>query len=69
MNILNDEELISVLKSNGKYHAFKHIVSSFKENLYWHILKILINHEDSDDVLQNTFINAWEGLDNLSSKF
>jgi len=38
------------------------IVKKYQEKLYWHIRKILISHDDTDDVLQNTFIKVFEAL-------
>jgi RNA polymerase sigma-70 factor (ECF subfamily) len=63
MHKVSDGELLEMIKSNGKEKAFDYLVYSYKEMLYWHIRKILIDHDDSDDVLQNTFIKAWKGLD------
>jgi RNA polymerase sigma-70 factor (ECF subfamily) len=40
-------------------------VSKYQERLYWHIRKLVISHEDADDVLQNTFIKAWRSLSNF----
>ena len=42
--------------------AFKNLVSLYKERLYWHIRKILISHDDTDDVLQNTFIKVYRSI-------
>ncbi len=42
--------------------AFKKLLADYKERLYWHIRKIVINHEDADDVLQNTFIKVFENV-------
>lgn len=63
MQQYQDEELIEMLKVNGKEFTFSLIVNKYKEPLYWHIRKITIDHDDADDVLQNTFIKAWKGLD------
>jgi len=62
---LSDGEISDILKNEGKEMAFRQIVNSYKETLYWHIRKIIIDHDDSDDVLQNTFIKAWKGLDDF----
>ena len=43
--------------------AFKKLLADYKERLYWHIRKIVIEHEDADDVLQNTFIKVFENID------
>jgi len=65
MQDYQDEELIEMLRAKGKDFAFSFIVKKYKETLYWHIRKMTINHDDADDVLQNTFIKAWKGLDNF----
>ena len=43
--------------------AFSSVVRSYQERLYWHIRKMVLSHEDANDVLQNTFMKAWNGLD------
>ena len=42
--------------------AFKKLVVDYKERLYWHIRKILIDHDDADDALQNTFVKVYENI-------
>lgn len=62
----NDRELISELKQeNTRDLAFHRLVKLYQERLYWHIRKILLNHEDTDDVLQNTFIKVWKSIGNF----
>jgi len=39
-----------------KEEAFKKLVTEYKERLYWHIRKIVLDHDDAHDVVQNTFI-------------
>ena len=64
MNEYSDDELLERLRGEGsRYDAFSIMVARFKERLYWHIRKIVMIHEDADDVLQNTFLKAWKGLD------
>ena len=58
----DDKELIQQFRENREY-AFNLIVRKYQERLYWHIRKMLISHDDTDDVLQNTFIKAYQGLD------
>lgn len=63
---LLDDELLSLFRSpKTKEKAFAQIVDRYKEKLYWHIRRLVIVHEDADDVLQNTFIKAWKGLENF----
>ena len=46
----------------AKDEAFRMLISLYKERLYWHIRKIVLNHEDADDVLQNTFIKVFRSI-------
>ena len=60
----NEAKLITQLKlDNSKELAFKTLVKRYKERLYWHIRKIVITHDDADDVLQNTFIKIFRNID------
>jgi RNA polymerase sigma-70 factor (ECF subfamily) len=60
---LEDKELISLLKSEEqKNYAFNMLVRQYQEKLYWHIRRIVIDHDDADDVLQNTFIKVFHGI-------
>jgi len=45
-----------------RHEAFGELVQRHGERLYWHIRKMVLTHADTDDVLQNTFIKAWEGI-------
>tara|TARA_B110001469_G_C9643707_1_gene324496 strand:+ start:425 stop:973 length:549 start_codon:yes stop_codon:yes gene_type:complete len=62
---LTDEvTLIKQLKdTKSKESAFRELISQYKERLYWHIRKIVISHDDADDVLQNTFIKVFKNID------
>ena len=61
-----DKELVAIFRGEGKKdYAFNLIVQRYHERLYWHIRKILIDHADTDDALQETFLKVWKGLDNF----
>ena len=47
---------------------FAIIVKKYQKRLYWHIRKIALDHDDTDDILQNTFIKAWKALDNFKEE-
>ena len=51
-----------------KEQAFRKLVATYKERLYWHIRKIVISHDDADDVLQNTFIKIFRGINNFKQE-
>ena len=48
---------------NLRRKAFTQLVEHFKEKLYWQIRRMVLSHDDADDILQNTFIRAWTGLE------
>ena len=55
--------LIQQLKNTeSKELAFRELISQYKKRLYWHIRKIVISHDDADDVLQNTFIKVFKSI-------
>lgn len=59
----DDNQILQAVKTPGKEEeAFNQLVARYQERLYWHIRKILLEHEDTDDVLQNTFIKIWRSL-------
>ena len=45
--------------------AFTGIMKKYQEKLYWHIRRMVVEHEDTNDLLQNVFIKAWKGLDHF----
>ena len=62
--MVQEEKLVGLLQSTAdREHAFRMLVSEYKERLYWHIRKIVLNHDDADDVLQNTFIKVFKNID------
>lgn len=62
----SDNELLAMFKQeSSREKAFNAIVKKYQEKLYWHIRRMVISHDDADDVLQNTFIKAWSYLDNF----
>ncbi|MGY0407299.1 MAG: RNA polymerase sigma factor [Polaribacter sp.] len=55
--------LVQQLKNaKTKEKAFTELITLYKERLYWHIRKIVISHDDTDDVLQNTFIKIYKNI-------
>jgi RNA polymerase sigma-70 factor (ECF subfamily) len=59
----SDQQILAEIKNEStKQAAFRDLVAAYKERLYWHIRKIVLNHDDTDDVLQNTFIKVWRNI-------
>ena len=64
--MINESTLVAQLQNaQTKERAFRILVREYKERLYWHIRKIVISHDDADDVLQNTFIKVFKGIANF----
>ncbi len=70
MNIAeNEHKICELLASNStKCKAFEMIVKAYSECLYWKIRCIVLTHEDADDVLQNTFLKAWDKIGSFHGK-
>ncbi len=63
---LDDNELVRLFKdTQQREKAFTSIVKKYQEKIYWQIRRIVITHQDADDVVQNVFIKAWNGLNNF----
>jgi len=62
--VLKEITFIEELKDpKTQEKAYRELITLYKERLYWHIRKIVISHEDADDVLQNTFIKVFKNIE------
>jgi RNA polymerase sigma-70 factor (family 1) len=58
-----DKELIILFNNpEQKNYAFNQLVVKYQKKVYWHIRRIVIDHDDADDIVQDVFIKAWENL-------
>jgi RNA polymerase sigma factor (sigma-70 family) len=63
---LDDHTLLQQFKEPvTKERAYTAIIKKYQEKLYWHIRRMVVQHEDTNDVLQNMFIKVWNGLENF----
>jgi RNA polymerase sigma-70 factor (ECF subfamily) len=63
---MDDKELLyQFSQPHLKERAFTAIIKKYQEKIYWHIRRMLVDHDDTNDVLQNMFIKVWKGLDNF----
>lgn len=61
-----DSELLTQFRNpSTRESAFTAIIKKYQERLYWHVRRMVVEHEDANDVLQNVFIKVWNGLDNF----
>ncbi|MCW5517054.1 RNA polymerase sigma factor [Muriicola sp. Z0-33] len=62
--MIAEETLVQQLKEkDSQSQAFEVLINTYKERLYWHIRRIVLNHDDADDVLQNTFIKVFRNIE------
>lgn len=63
---LSDELMLDQFRNEGTKEAgFTGIIKKYQEKLYWHIRRMVVDHDDANDVLQNVFIKVWNGLANF----
>jgi len=61
-----DRELLDQFRNETtREQAFTKIIKKYQERLYWHIRRMVVSHEDTNDILQNMFIKVWKNLDNF----
>jgi len=63
---IEDRELLQQFRQpETKERAFTAIIKKYQEKLYWHTRRMVVDHDDANDVLQNVFIKVWKGLENF----
>lgn len=68
MTEYSDEELLEQFREEATRHsAFNALVRRYQQRIYWHIRKIVIDHDDANDVVQNVFVKVWKSLDGFRS--
>ena len=62
------EFIKSLINPKSQNVAFQKLVQQFQKPLYYHIRNIVLNHDDADDVLQNTFIKVFQNIDKFKGE-
>ena len=60
----SETELIAQLRSNS-VEAFDRLIEQYGDRLYWHIRRVVVQHEEAEDVLQDTFARAYTSIDDF----
>lgn len=61
---MEDKELLLKLRNpDSRNYGFNLLVREYQERMYWHIRKMVFDHDDTDDLVQETFVKVWENLD------
>lgn len=65
----SEDQLVNRLQeSSTSQEAFRELISLYKERLYWHIRNMVKDHDDTDDVLQNTFLKIYRNIDQFKGE-
>jgi RNA polymerase sigma factor (sigma-70 family) len=68
-NKITDSEILAKFSNlTTRNFAFNQLVKTYQQKVYWHIRKMVIDHDDADDLTQETFIKAWKNLDNFKGE-
>jgi RNA polymerase sigma-70 factor (ECF subfamily) len=62
---IEDDIIQSLKEPESRRSAFTKIVNHYQERLYWQIRKLVLDHDDANDLLQNTFVKAWTNIESF----
>jgi len=63
---IQDSDIIARFQVESSRHAaFNELIQKYQKRIYWHIRRMVINHDDADDLIQEVFIKVWNNLSNF----
>ena len=63
---VNDSDLLEMFRvETTRNHAFHMLVTKYQKRDYWQVRRIIIDHEDANDVVQNVFLKVWKNLESF----
>jgi RNA polymerase sigma factor (sigma-70 family) len=64
MKQVEDEEILAKFADEKTRNgAFNLLISKYQEKIYWHVRRLVIDHDDADDIVQDVFIKVWKNLE------
>lgn len=61
---MDDKELLAKFsQADTRNYAFNQLVKKYQQKVYWHVRKVVIDHDDADDLTQETFVKVWQNLE------
>lgn len=67
MQVEDSEILKKFAQENTRDEAFRMLLSKYQQKIYWHIRRMVISHDDTDDLVQDVFLKVWKSLSNFRS--
>jgi RNA polymerase sigma-70 factor, ECF subfamily len=66
---IEDQEILTLLRTEqGAEKGFRMLMLKYQERLYWHIRRMVTEHDDANDVIQNTFIKVYRSINSFEGK-
>lgn len=66
MKEIQDSEILDLFKADKtKNEAFNLLMRKYQQRIYWHVRRLVLNHEDADDIVQDVFVKVWKHLNNF----
>ena len=67
MQVEDSEILKKFAQENTRDEAFRLLLTKYQQKVYWHIRRMVISHDDTDDLVQDVFLKVWKSLSNFRS--
>ena len=65
MQVEDSEILTKFAQENTRDEAFRLLLTKYQQKVYWHIRRMVISHDDTDDLVQDVFLKVWKSLSNF----
>ncbi len=66
---VSDKELLVRFRNpDTRNYSFNLLIRKYQKKVYWHVRRIVIGHDDADDVVQETFVKVWKNLENFKEE-
>lgn len=67
MQVEDSEILKKFARESTRHEAFTLLLNKYQQKVYWHIRRLVIDHDDTDDLVQEVFVKVWKSLANFRS--
>lgn len=68
MKQVEDSEILQKFsQEKTRNEAFNLLLNKYQQKIYWHIRRLVLNHDDTDDLVQDVFIKVWKNLEKFRS--
>src|ERR1035437_4005564 len=66
---LSDKELLERFRNpDTRNYSFNLLIRKYQKKVYWHVRRLVVSHDDADDVTQETFVKVWKNLERFKEE-